>query len=107
MKVDGFQGSQRRQREEKAGSPVLSSSPSESKQVGAGRPRLSEKEAVAVVKPVLKILYAEELLMRQQFTDACKKAVHLLREGSAHNTKAAVKSALSSMGLELAASRVS
>ena len=103
----GFQGSQRRQREEKAGSPVLSSSPSESKQVGAGRPRLSEKEAVAVVKPVLKILYAEELLMRQQFTDACKKAVHLLREGSAHNTKAAVKSALSSMGLELAASRVS
>ena len=35
------------------------------KEVQIGSPRLSEKDAVAVVKPVLKILYAEKLLVRQ------------------------------------------
>ncbi len=103
----GVQGSQRSQQEGGAASAAPFSSRTESKEVQIGSPRLSEKDAVAVVKPVLKILYAEKLLVRQQFTDACKMAVHLLREGSAHNTRAAVKSALSSMGLELAASRVS
>ena len=75
-------------------------------QVPAAAARLSKKEAAAVVKPLLNPLYAQELLVHHQFSDACRRAVHLLREGSAHSARAAVKTALSSMGLELAASRV-
>ena len=103
----GVQGSQKRQQEGGSGTSATPTGQALNGRVHTAAPRLSEKEAVAVVKPVLKLLYAEKLLMRQQFTDACKKAVHLLREGAALNTQTAVKEALSSMGLELAASRVS
>ena len=82
------------------------SSHAQSGQLHAAAPQLSEKEAVAAVKPLLKPLYAQELLLRPQFKVAAKRAVHLLCEGGTHNAKAAVKNALSSMGLELAASRV-
>ena len=75
-------------------------------QMQAAAPRLSEKEAVAAVKPLLKPLYAQDLLVRHQFKDAARRAVHLLSEGSIHNAQAAVKNALTSMGLELAASRL-
>ena len=70
---------------------------------------LSEKEAVKLVKPLLKSLYAEELLDRDQFKDAAKRATQALCAASKTGTRdptAAVKETLYAMGLVLAASRV-
>ena len=70
---------------------------------------LSEKEAVKFVKPLLKPLYAEELLDRDQFRDVAKRATQLLCAASKSGTRdptAAVKETLYAMGLVLAASRV-
>lgn len=100
----GFQRAQSSRGEGGTGSAVPSNRHVQNRQAHAAGP---EKEAVAAVKPLLKPLYTQELLVRHQFKDAAKRAVHLLCEGSARDAHAAVRSALSSMGLELAASRVS
>ncbi len=66
-------------------------------------------EALQVVKPLLKGLYSQDLLSREQFKRAAERATRLLRErgqAGAHAAAAAVKEALSMMGLELAATRV-
>ena len=66
-------------------------------------------EAWQVVKPLLKMLYSQDLLSREQYKRAAERATKLLRErgqAGAHAAAAAVKEALSVMGLELAATRV-
>ena len=71
--------------------------------------RLFENEALKEVRPLLKPLYAQELLSRDQFKNAGRKAVQLLIDKSrlgVPDPVRAVKETLSSMGLELAASRV-
>ena len=70
---------------------------------------LSEKEAVKFVKPLLKPLYAEELLDRDQFKDVAKRATQVLCAASKRGKQdptAAVKETLYAMGLVMAASRV-
>ena len=106
-KREGVQGIQSSEGEEGTGSAVPSGAHSQKGQAHAAALRLSKKEAFAAVKPLLKSLLDQELLVRPQFKDAAKRAVHLLYEGGAHNAQAAVWNALSSMGLEPAASRVS
>lgn len=71
--------------------------------------RLFENEALKAVRPLLKPLYAQELLSRDQFKNAGRKAVQLLSDSGrlgVPDAAGAVKETLSSMGLELAASRV-
>ena len=56
-----------------------------------------------------KMLYSQDLLSREQYKRAAERATKLLRErgqAGAHAAAAAVKEALSVMGLELAATRV-
>ena len=66
-------------------------------------------EALQVVKPLLKRPYSQDLLSREQFKRAAERAAKLLRErgqAGVYAAAAAVKEALSVMGLELAATRV-
>ena len=67
----------------------------------------TEMEALGAVKPLLKALYQKEILDHDHFKKAAKKATRLLMEGNRPlDARTAVKESLSSMVLELAASRV-